>query len=258
MDFSIDDLNNLWLRGKSRLDESGEYDISYYENYIQEDRRILHDMLEELLQIFKENLEKIDEKTQKHISFHIKKVIMDVYDKNRAKNPAIDFEKSQNYGSGMGYFKTHKYAKFIQLELDNTIRTYSELIEFMYWAYMKYKCKPHTYQKMWYEFFSCAKETCEKLGIHCFNPVMIEQIITSDPDLEKFPKLNYLFSSRIIEENYLPEDVMLTSIPYTVLVPRFSAADGVSSFESTWVSERKCEVLYNKEYYEELTSKRSL
>ena len=72
MDFSIDDLNNLWLRGKSRLDESGEYDISYYENYIQEDRRILHDMLEELLQIFKENLEKIDEKTQKNISFHIK------------------------------------------------------------------------------------------------------------------------------------------------------------------------------------------
>lgn len=256
MYFSINDLKNLWLRGKSRLDKSGEYDISYYENYIQEDRRILHDMLEELLQIFKENLENIDEKTQKNVSIHIKRLITDVYDKNRAKNPVADFENKDS-SSGFGYFKTHKYAKFIQLELEDTIETYSELIEFMYWVYTKFKSKS-TPKKMWSEFFFCAKKTCEKLGLHCLNPVSLEYIIENDPDLEKYTNYDYLFKSKINEDYCLPEDVMLTSIPYTVLVPKFSAVDGASSFESPWVNKHKCEVLYNKEYYEELTSKRSL
>ena len=42
---TLDDIDSLSFLGRSRLDQTGKYDISYYENYISENISILEELL---------------------------------------------------------------------------------------------------------------------------------------------------------------------------------------------------------------------
>ena len=47
MYFSLDDIDELVISGRSRLDNSGEYDISYYENYVNENSKIILELMKD-------------------------------------------------------------------------------------------------------------------------------------------------------------------------------------------------------------------
>lgn len=42
---TLDDIDSLSFVGRSRLDQTGKYDISYYENYVNENINILEELL---------------------------------------------------------------------------------------------------------------------------------------------------------------------------------------------------------------------
>lgn len=45
MYFTLDDIDELVVLGRSRLDNSNEYDISYYEKYVNENIKIILELL---------------------------------------------------------------------------------------------------------------------------------------------------------------------------------------------------------------------
>ena len=60
-DIALDDIDNLVLNGKSRLDETGEYDISYYEKIMRENVLITGKLILEIQKSI-EKMQKQDNK----------------------------------------------------------------------------------------------------------------------------------------------------------------------------------------------------
>ena len=224
--FTLDDIDYLVLSGRTRY---GEYDISYYENYIKENVIVM----EELIKNVQNEINKLkDENVKKRISYWARDLIK-AYEINKAKQPRIEYEKSPKSTSlGAGYFQTNKYADFIQYDFHEVARSYSKIINFMNNVYNNAKVsnkKGEVDSRILYDIFTITKKACSNLGIHCPDAFSLYDSITGDPYAEKSALLDIPFE--IDETNTIEQDVLITSLPYTVTAPSF-----------TWEGPRKYEL----------------
>ncbi len=110
MYFTLDDIDELVISGRSRLDNSNEYDISYYEKYVNENIKIIL----ELLRNFDKQIDLIKDTNTKKRVLNISKYLVRVYEMNKKKEPTKEYDESQyalpaNYG--VGYIEKHKLCK---------------------------------------------------------------------------------------------------------------------------------------------------
>ena len=247
MYFSLDDIDELVISGRSRLDNSGEYDISYYENYVNENSKIIL----ELMKDYYKQLDLIKDKKTKDRILETEKYLLKVYKINKKKEPKKEYEESK-YNSPnnayAGYLGIHKYAAFIEKDLTNlAVESCSNLINFMNRMYEYYKfleMKGLKDNVTLYQMFSVAKNACSKFGIHSPDPLTIYESFTEDPYDTKQQFLS--LEVRVDEENSMKENILFSSIPYTVTLPVFSY-QGPSKQEIP-VKDRTPQVLYNKSY----------
>ena len=235
-DFTLDDIDYLVISGRTRY---GEYDISYYENYIKENIIVM----EELIKNVQNEINMLKDETVKRRISNWARDLINAYEINKAKQPRIEYEKSPRSTSlKTGYFQTHKYADFIQYA-----RSYSKIINFMNNVYENAKIsekKGEVDSRILYDIFTITKKACSALGIHCPDALSIYESITGDPYAEKSELLNMDFE--IDETNSLEQDVLITSLPYTVTAPSFTW-EGPSKYELP-VTDPRAKIFYNQSY----------
>lgn len=242
--FTLDDIDYLVVSGRTRYDNSGEYDISYYENYINENIIII----EELIKNVQSEINMIKDENIKGRIQNWSRYLTQAYETNKNKQPRIEYEKSPYSKSlGAGYFQTHKYADFIQHDFHNVAQSYSKIINFMNNIYKHATIsdkKGEVDSRILYDIFAITKKACSSLGIHCPDALSIYESITGDPYAEKSELLDMNFE--IEETNSLEQDVLITSLPYTITAPSFTW-EGPSKYELQ-VTNPRAEIWYNQSY----------
>lgn len=243
---TLDDIDNLTFFGRNRIDKTGEYDISYYENYINENINILEELLKKVNNLI-DSL--TDDNTKRRLLIWSKGLIK-TYEINKNKNPRTEYEKSPYQNSTRnGYFQTHKYAEFIQSDFINLISNYSNIINFMYNVYENAIISDNKGSRdeaiILYDIFGEVKKSCFKLGIHSLDATTLYEAITKDPYNEKG---NELLEWNVIEveENNLNSDVIINSLPYTITCPLFTY-EGPDKFEYT-INNPKASIAYNSSF----------
>lgn len=243
--FSLDDIEDLVIRSKRKnqgLDSTGEYDISYYENYIKENIVILSGFMKETLN----SINSIqDEKIKQRLMRYVNRDLMALYEENTNKNVREDAKKYPN--SNAGYFETHKSAMFIEHDMSDLVSHYDRLINFMNNVFTNYKIArkkmlPDT--NTLYEIFANSKVACSNLGIHSVDAESLYDAITSP--YEEHSRLCEVDAIED-EENSMDKDISISSLPYSVAVPSFSYA-GAGKFDHLIVNMPK--VYYNKSYFQ--------
>lgn len=249
--FTLDDIEDLVISGRIRLDPTGEYDISYYENYVKENVIIMSELIKDIqsqLALIK------DEKTKTRILRWIKDLV-ESYDENRNRKLRIEYKNSPySVPTGEGYLKIHKYAKFIEEDFKRLIRSYSHIINFMNNVYENFKVleeKRDIDSIVLYRIFIATKKSCSSLGIRCPDAFTLYNSITSDPYAEKNELLDMEFE--IDEANSLKNDIILTSLPYTVTAPTFTW-EGPGKYEVEVAKPRPI-VWYNRSYLQNFSIK---
>lgn len=242
--FTLEDVDDLVVLGRYRLDKTGEYDISYYENYINENITII----EELIKNVQNEINMLkDENVKRRISNWARDLIK-AYEINKNKQPRIEYEKSPKLEAlAAGYFQTHKYAYFIQRDFPEVAESYSKIIKFMNKVYEHERLSAKNGEvdcSTLYGIFTITKQACSKLGVHCPGAPLICESITEDPDAEKSELLG--MEVQIDETNSIEQDVMITSLPYAVTAPSFTA-EGLRKYELS-VTDPKPNVWYNQSY----------
>lgn len=242
--FTLDDIDYLVISGRTRYDNLGEYDISYYENYIKENIIVI----EELIKNVQNEINMLKDETVKRRISNWARDLIKAYEINKAKQPRIEYEKSPRSTSlGAGYFQTHKYADFIQHDFHEVARSYSKIINFMNNVYKNATIsdkKGEVDSRILYDIFTITKKACSNLGIHCPDALSIYESITGDPYAEKSELLDMDFE--IDETNSLEQDVLITSLPYTVTAPSFTW-EGPNRYELP-VTDPRAKIWYNQSY----------
>ena len=241
--FTLDDIEYLVISGRTRYDNSGEYDISYYENYIKENIRVI----EELIKNVQNEINMLKDETVKRRISNWARDLIKAYEINKAKHPRIEYEKSHHSNSLAGYFQTHKYVYFIQSDFREVARSYSKIIKFMNNVYENATIsdkKGEVDSRILYDIFKITKKACSNLGIHCPGALQIYESITGDPYAEKSKLLEMDFE--IDETNSLEQDVLITSLPYTVTAPYFTW-EGPNRYELP-VTDPQAKIWYNQSY----------
>lgn len=247
--FTLDDIEDLVISGRGRLDPTGEYDISYYENYINENINIIGELIKNIqnqMTLIK------DEKIRIRLLMRLKDLTR-TYEENQSKRPRIEYENSPfSTSHGRGYLQTHKYAEFIEEDFRHLVRSYSNIIRFMNNVYENFIISEKNGEmdsNILYGIFSTTKKACSTLGIHCPDASSLCDSISGDPYAEKSELLEMDFE--IFSDNSLPHDIMITSLPYTVTAPTFTW-EGHGKYEMP-VTNPRPKILYNKSYLQEPT-----
>ena len=244
---TLDDIDNLSIIGRYRLDKTGKYDISYYENYINENINILEELLGKVNSL-------IDTLTDDNVKKRLlswSKYLVKTYEINKSKKVKEEYEQSP-YSSptGAGYLQTNKYAKFIERDFANLVSSYSNVINFMYNVYDNAKVLSNkgsrdasTLDAICYE----VKKSCSKLGIHCPPADILYDSITEDPYNENGSAL-LEWDVIEVEENNLNSDIIINSLPYSVTCPLFTW-EGPGKYECT-INHPKASIAYNSSFLE--------
>ncbi|HCJ32009.1 MAG TPA: hypothetical protein DHV70_03895 [Firmicutes bacterium] len=243
--YDLDDIDELVIRSKRKnngLDPTGQYDISYYENYIKENVIILSEFIKDILN----SISFIqDEKTKQRLMRWVNHDLTPLYEKTTNKNVREEEKKYPN--SNIGYFETHKYAMFIEKDMINYVSNYDKLINFMNNVFTNVKIsrkKGLPDSNILYEIFVKSKHACSNLGIRSADSESLYESITSPyEEHSRFCEVDV----EIDEENSLEQDVSISSLPYSVSVPDFTV-NGASKFERQIVDMPK--VYYNKSYFQ--------
>lgn len=242
---TLDDIDSLSFLGRSRLDQTGKYDISYYENYVNENINILGELLGKV----NSSIDTLtDENIKKRLLFQSKDLIK-TYEINKNKKVKEEYEQSPySTPTGAGYFQTNKYADFIQKDFVNLVSSYSNIINFMYNVYDNAKIlsnKGARDASALYDICYEAKKSSGKLGIHCPDYYVLYDSITKDPYNENG---NELLDWDVIEveENNLNSDVIINSLPYTVSCPLFTWEDP-GRYECS-INNPKASIAYNSSF----------
>lgn len=249
MQFYLEDIDNLVLSGTSRLDSTGEYDITYYENYINENIRIIKDLMDAFNRVY---AQLTDEKVKDIVLTEAKRHLIKSYNINRNKQPRVECERAVS--SGVGYFQTHKYASFISNDFPRLAETYSEIIMFMNTIYSrvrwaKRKGNPD-YVKLSILFLA-TKKACTELGIYSPDAKTIRDYIEAIPNDETANFGEGLhFEHGIDDTNSLEQDaIIVDGLPYNVAAPYFTYK-GPEEYELSVNSEIfKPKVWYNESYF---------
>lgn len=242
---TLDDIDSLSFVGRSRLDQTGKYDISYYENYISENISILEELLGKVNSLI-DTL--TDDNIKKRLLFWSKDLVK-TYEINKNKKVKEEYEQSPySNHTGAGYFQTNKYAEFIQKDFVKLISNYSNIINFMYNVYDNAKIlsnKGSRDASTLYDICYETKKSCCKLGIHCPDAGVLYDSITEDPYNENE---NELLDWDVIEvdENNLNSDVIINSLPYTVSCPLFTW-EGPGKYECS-INKPKASIAYNSSF----------
>ena len=256
--FTLEDIDKLAMpQSKMRIDRTGEYDISFYENYLKENI----EAMEDLITVIQTNIPLInDEHDHKSILWELERNIYRIYYKYKQKNPQFDYESHiEKHGiEGVGYIEEHKYSKFIQSEMNAALKDYSEIVGFMnlvYCLYKRaYKKKNFDAEALWH-IFDGAKKTCEQLGIRSVDDSAFCDVIMAGPfsgydeDEENFDSL-HIDDYEIYDDNPYNADITFTSLPYYIVVPDFTA-HGPRNMR-TFLHEPKSKIIYNKAYIDQL------
>ena len=165
--FTLDDIDSLVISGRNRLDSTNEYDITYYENYISENIKII----EELMKQVQIKIDLIKNNSIKEIVLNRSKDLVIAYQKNKNKQPRIEYENSPySQSPGSGYLQSHKYSGYIARDFPKVVNSYSYIINFMNNIY-QYETisekKGEIDSNILYGIFLDTKKTCSSLGIHC-------------------------------------------------------------------------------------------
>lgn len=242
--FTLDDIDDLVISGRNRLDTTDEYDISYYENYIKENIKIIG----ELIKNVQNEINSIKDDNIKRRVLYWSKALIKVYEENQNKQPRTEYENSPYSKSpGNGYLQTHKYSGFIERDFPRLVESYSNIINFMNNIYQNATIleeKGEIDSIILYNIFSITKKTCSTLGIKCPPALELYNSITGDPYAEKSELLDMDFE--IEEDNSLKHDIIITSLPYTVTAPTFTW-QGTSHYEMP-VTNPRPKIWYNKSY----------
>lgn len=243
-DFTLDDIDILVVSGVGRLDSTSEYDISYYENYINENISIIGGLIKNILN----QIKLIKDEATKNRVLNWSKYLVKAYEKNKNKQPKIEYENSSySLSSGTGYFQTHKYSMFIEKDFASLVRSYSNIINFMNNVYKNATILEEKYEidsNILYGIFNATKRACRLLGIHSPDAFSLYNSITKGP----YDENNELFDMdvEIDENNSLRHDIIITCLPYTVTAPMFTW-EGPSKYEIP-VTSPNSKVWYNKSY----------
>lgn len=247
--FTLDDVDNLVISGRTRLDNTAEYDISYYENYINENIKIIGELIINVIFLI-DSIK--DEKTKSRL-IGWSKLLITAYQYNVNKQPKQEFANSKySKSSKLGYSQIHKYAYFIERDFVNLVKSYSNIIDFMNNVYFNAKVsneKGTIDSNTLYDIFIETKKSCSKLGIHCPDSQAVYDAIVQnscealslDMDLEE------------VEENITEDDILINSLPYTVTAPEFTY-DGPRKIEIP-ANNPKAKVSYTKRYLQHLSNK---
>ena len=248
---TLDDIDNLAMNGKYRLDVTGEYDLSYYENYINDNINILRELLEQVNNL----INSINDNNIKERVLDWSKYLVKAYETNKNKNVKEEYEKSPySTPSKAEYFQTHKYAEFIERDFPKLTSSYSNIINFMYKVYDEAKRLTNKggieirNAESLFDICYVVKKSCSKLGIHCPDFMSLYDAITNDPYNTKNREL---FDWDIIEddENSLKSDIIINALPYTVTTPYFTW-EGPKKYER---SINNASIAYNSSYLQRKT-----
>ena len=249
MEFYLEDIDNLVISGTSRLDTTGEYDITYYENYINENIRIIKNLMVAFNKVYALST---DEKVKKSLLLQANQHLVKVYNTTRAKQPREEYKAAGN--GGVGYFQTHEYAYFIEQDFPKLARTYSEIIMFMNFIYSRVKWAKRKdnpdYTKLSILFLA-TKKTCRELGIYSPKAETIRDYIKAIPNDETANFGEGLhFEHGIDDTNSLEQDaIIVDGLPYNVAAPYFTYK-GPEEYELSVNSEIfKPKVWYNESYF---------
>lgn len=249
--FPLNNIDDLIISSRERIDKTDEYDISYYENYINENIRIIRELI---IKVQNQTTSIIDEKTKRRVLNNLR-YLLSAYEKSNKKKPRVDFENSP-YSKilGIGYLQTHKYSMFIEKDLIDLVQSYSDIIEFMNQIYEFFTNSQNisTFDSytLW-EIFCTTKNSCSMLGIHCPKAECIYDCILNPETMDLGMEYNIDIDKYNL--NHLEHDIYITSLPYTVTVPTFSSK-GPSKYEIS-VNRKKPEIYSSESYSKKSSSK---
>lgn len=252
--FTLDDMESLVLRRRgNRLDATGEYDITYYENYINENVKIIEDLMEKV----QTEIDLIKDDSIKRRVLNWSRNLVKVYEKNKNKQPRIEYENSPRRFFETGYFQSHKYAAYIESDFASVVDSYSYIINFMNDVFQHaliLKRKREVDSRVLYNIFDVTKKACSALGIYCADALFFYDYITSDPEspyTEIGVSSDFLYMDyEIDEDNSEEHDIIITSLPYLVSVPTFTH-EGPSKYERR-INNPEPKVYYNRCYLQKL------
>ena len=235
------DVRNLVISSVDRTDPTGEYDISYYENYINKNVIILDELIKEV----KEKCALIKNTV---LSGNVNSSLNSLYrvrNKNQNKNVMEEYRSSLYSGlPANGYYVSHKYANFIINDIVGVVREYSNVINFMnkmYSLFQEYSHRQDPDSSILWDIFNLAKGACSMLGVHCLSEEEMCKIVSNPFDDNSI----YTFESFVVSDNSLSQDVIIESLPYSVTIPLMNVSS-VGKDEALLPGN----ISYNQSYYD--------
>lgn len=246
--FTLDDIEYLVISGKRRLDETGEYNLDYYENFINENVQIIAELIRRVYT----DIKRLQDPKKKEGIVRWTKDLLTAHRINKNANVRMDYENSSYSKDNLtaGYFQNHPYAKFIEDDYAKKVKSFSFVVRFMNNIYQRYTLserKGEYDSNILWSIFESTKQACALLGIHCPPAQALYDSITGDdPYAEKDILLE--MDVEIDETNTLSADVLITSLPYTVTAPTFTW-EGPSRYEMN-VTDPKPTIYYKQSYFQ--------
>ncbi len=243
--FTLDDIDDLILNRKSRLDETGEYDISYYEKLINENVILIGRLILEVQQC----IEKMKSPKNKKTMANLTKDLISVYNVFARSNVREEYNNDNSHSLTASYFVNHPYAKFIERDFQRKFDSFSDIIKFMKKVYNFNEAlekKSDVDSDLFWEVFKKTKDTCNNLGIRCPDAFTLYEAISKGLVDDDFVSENMTVT--VDEDNALEHDVLIDSLPYSVSAPYFTT-EGAFKYEMS-VAYPSANVWYNKSYLE--------
>ncbi|MBQ8659950.1 MAG: hypothetical protein IJ475_03850 [Bacilli bacterium] len=252
----INDIGLLsWTSSKYRLDKTGEYDISYFENYIKENVEILT----QLITSVESYIEKIkDEKLKRYMSIQTHNLLHRLYKKQKEYNVQETCRKEEQ---GVGYFSSHPYAIDIQHNFAKNSNSYFLLITYMNLVHKKwlknyYSEEGYEDSKILDRILHDVKRAAQLLGIYSINNEELEELIKYDPSTLEELITGTRLETKIEKDENTKEDIEFNSLPYFVKCPHFTALDGESKI--ILCINDKIEIAYKQSYIDSLDEETKL
>lgn len=228
--FNLDEIQELVVHGRNRLDETGEYDINYYEKFLNENVSIIGKLIEKIIN----DIDKLqDVKLKEYIKSKCFTCLRTAYDKSKNEKPREKWKLHPNPSDSEGYFLDHPYAYFILKDYREKMHSFSSILKFMLLVYREFiksekKGNPDSYVLL--HMFYNVKTACSMLGISCLDYKTICDLITNDFDEIKATHLGINVNKNVYSDDELRADINVYSLPYKFTAPNFSV-DGPDSYE---------------------------
>lgn len=214
---TLDDIDDLTLIGKNRLDEINEYDIRYYIDYLIENYSIMNELIINI-QVEMERIN--DNDLLKHLLNELEKLKQ----LKRIYANAKPMQEFQNGNYPMD--KPRPYAYFVIYDFAKKTNSFSEIIEFMNNVFEMYKRSErkgdYNDAKIIWSIFKLTKRACSNLGIFSPDAYTLYDMIANQ-DVEKLDNLNIGYQ----EFDEVHNDIQISTLPYLTTIPEYNEANEI-------------------------------